>query len=169
MSEPGRYMVNTSHTLATCVIGHKIDTYSETAAGSKQYYIDDGIYGSFNSLMYDHAEVTPHVLKKADGAGGSPELCSVWGPTCDGLDCVKRDALLPPLQAGDWLWWENMGAYTAAAASSFNGFAPPPALYFYDSVLVSEVSDGERVRLELAKVLTDERDQREEEKQNYWA
>lgn len=153
LAEPGRYFVNTSHTLATCVIGQKTDTYSETAAGSKQYYIDDGIYGSFNCLMYDHAEVTPHVLKKADGSGGSPEICSVWGPTCDGLDCVKRDALLPPLQAGDWLWWENMGAYTAAAASSFNGFAPPPALYFYDGVLVNEVSDSERNRLELAKVM----------------
>ena len=140
MSEPGRYMVNTSHTLATRVIGQKVDTYSEAAAGTKQYYIDDGIYGSFNCLMYDHAEVTPHVLRQqqqqqlAQMNGATPETCSIWGPTCDGLDCVKRDAVLPPLQTGDWLFWESMGAYTAAAASSFNGFAPPQALYYYDGV-----------------------------------
>lgn len=145
LSEPGRYFVNTSHTLATRVIGHKIDTYSETAAGTKQYYIDDGIYGSFNCLMYDHAEVTPHVLRQQQQQhtpamnGETHETCSIWGPTCDGLDCIKRDAVLPPLQTGDWLFWESMGAYTAAAASSFNGFAPPKAVYYYDGVPMEAV------------------------------
>lgn len=145
LSEPGRYFVNTSHTLATRVIGHKIDTYSETAAGTKQYYIDDGIYGSFNCLMYDHAEVTPYVLRQQEQQsyaatnGAVSETCSIWGPTCDGLDCIKRDAVLPPLQTGDWLFWESMGAYTAAAASSFNGFAPPQAVYYYDGVPMEAV------------------------------
>ena len=147
LSEPGRYFVNTSHTLATRVIGHKIDTYSESAAGTKQYYIDDGIYGSFNCLMYDHAEVTPYVLRQQEQQssaaakmnGEASETCSIWGPTCDGLDCIKRDAVLPPLQTGDWLFWESMGAYTAAAASSFNGFAPPQAVYYYDGVPMEAV------------------------------
>ena len=37
--------------------------------------------------------------------------------------------LLPKLKVGDWLYFENMGAYTMAAASSFNGFAPSEILY----------------------------------------
>jgi ornithine decarboxylase len=152
LSEPGRYFVNTSHTLATRVIGHKIDTYSESAAGTKQYYIDDGIYGSFNCLMYDHAEVTPYVLRQQEqqsyaaaqtNGEAASETCSIWGPTCDGLDCIKRDAVLPPLQTGDWLFWESMGAYTAAAASSFNGFAPPQAVYYYDGVPMEAVESVE--------------------------
>lgn len=142
IAEPGCFFVNTSHTLATSIIAQKSKTYSETAAGSKHYYIDDGIYGSFNWLVHDHTHVvTPHVLKKEDSFSGSSETCSIWGPTCDGADCVKPDALLPPLQVGDWLWWGNMGAYTTAAATSFNGFAPPPAVYFYDDILVNEEQD----------------------------
>lgn len=47
---------------------------------------------------------------------------SVWGPTCDSLDCITKKARLPELAIGDWLYFEEMGAYTVAAASRFNGF-----------------------------------------------
>jgi hypothetical protein len=30
------------------------------------------------------------------------------------------------LEVGDWLWFPNMGAYTRATASEFNGFPSPP-------------------------------------------
>jgi hypothetical protein len=30
------------------------------------------------------------------------------------------------LFVGDWLWFPNMGAYTRATASEFNGFPAPP-------------------------------------------
>jgi hypothetical protein len=30
------------------------------------------------------------------------------------------------LFVGDWLWFPNMGAYTRATASEFNGFPTPP-------------------------------------------
>ncbi len=36
---------------------------------------------------------------------------------------------LPELDIGDWLLFPQMGAYTVAAASSFNGFAPPNSTY----------------------------------------
>lgn len=52
------------------------------------------------------------------------DRCSVWGPTCDSIDCVQPLASLPTelLKVGDWLRWKNMGAYTICAASQFNGF-----------------------------------------------
>jgi ornithine decarboxylase len=46
----------------------------------------------------------------------------VFGPTCDALDTVLTVHQLPELQVDDWLVFPNMGAYTAAAGSSFNGF-----------------------------------------------
>ena len=107
-----------------------------------KYYINDGIYGSFNCLMYDHAHVTPYVLPKpsgeADAVSAQHHASSVWGPTCDGLDCVLNDTMLPELQVGDWMFFEQMGAYTVAASSSFNGFAPPSAQYVYDDVALDE-------------------------------
>ena len=35
------------------------------------------------------------------------------------------EARLPRLPIGSWLMWQNMGAYTIAACSGFNGFGVP--------------------------------------------
>jgi hypothetical protein len=50
---------------------------------------------------------------------------SIWGPTCDGLDQVVEKTLLPLMSVGDWIIFENMGAYTLPVASPFNGFPVP--------------------------------------------
>jgi ornithine decarboxylase len=50
---------------------------------------------------------------------------SVWGPTCDGLDQVVENALLPVMPVGEWFIFEDMGAYTLPVASPFNGFPVP--------------------------------------------
>jgi hypothetical protein len=53
---------------------------------------------------------------------GQAELASIWGPTCDSIDCVRNVVTLPKaLEVGDWLGWGEMGAYTICAASTFNG------------------------------------------------
>ncbi len=55
---------------------------------------------------------------------------SVWGPTCDSIDCVCPLTQLPSgLAVGDWLAFENMGAYTICAASQFNGFEVSNVVY----------------------------------------
>lgn len=55
---------------------------------------------------------------------------SIWGPTCDGLDCILEDCPLPELRVGHWLFFRDMGAYTMSAASTFNGMPPPQKYYF---------------------------------------
>lgn len=85
------------------------------------YFINDGVYGSFNCVLYDHQSVVAEPLNP----GGRVGACSVWGPTCDGLDCVLASARLPALSAGDWLVFRDMGAYTLPVASPFNGFPVP--------------------------------------------
>jgi len=63
-------------------------------------------------------------------ASADLEACSVWGPTCDGIDCVSPQTRLPrALEVGDWLGFRNMGAYTICAASQFNGFKTSGVLY----------------------------------------
>lgn len=54
---------------------------------------------------------------------------SIWGPTCDSMDCITKEAKLPDMDIGDWLYFENMGAYTVAAASEFNGFSLSRVFY----------------------------------------
>lgn len=106
-------------------------------------YINDGVYSSFNSTMFDHQVVHPHVLT-LDGEFQETstaeqdsvfEECSVWGPTCDSIDCVQPKASLPTslIEVGDWLRWDCMGAYTICAASQFNGFRRSDVRYTIDS------------------------------------
>jgi len=68
------------------------------------------------------------------------ERSSVWGPTCDSIDCVCPLVELPSgLRVGDWLGFENMGAYTVCAASQFNGFEVSSVIYTTGEVRAAEV------------------------------
>ena len=93
------------------------------------YYMNDGVYGSFNCLIYDHAVVEAHQLFPKS-ATEPLRWSALWGPTCDGLDLVVPKCRLPLLQDGDWLTFDNMGAYTLAAGCEFNGFPRPLINYF---------------------------------------
>lgn len=122
IAEPGRFFVASAFTLYTTVIAKR------EAGGRLMYYLNDGVYGSFNCTVFDHAEPVPFALR-GGGTGGPLVPCSLWGPTCDSMDRVLEEALLPELQPGDWVVFENMGAYTLCAASNFNGFQAPEVKY----------------------------------------
>lgn len=97
-------------------------------------YINDGVYGSFNCILFDHQTVHPHVLCMGGSfhvpSSEKVQASSVWGPTCDSIDCVCPVTQLPAgLSVGDWLSFENMGAYTVCAASQFNGFEVSNVIY----------------------------------------
>lgn len=143
IAEPGRFYVHSAFTLATNIIARRMGHVTEGDAPQAMYYQNDGAYGAFNCLIFDHQMVRPKVLtleqrfvyRPGAPEAGEPEgaemhMCSVWGPTCDSMDCIMRYTNLPrALQVGDWLVYENMGAYTICAASSFNGLRPPTVRY----------------------------------------
>ncbi|EDO28248.1 predicted protein, partial [Nematostella vectensis] len=137
IAEPGRYYVASAFTLAVNIIAKKVmvneqsgSDDEEDAANDKtlMYYVNDGVYGSFNCILFDHAHVKP-VLTKKPKPDESFYSSSIWGPTCDGLDRIVERFDLPELQVGDWMLFENMGAYTVAASSTFNGFQRPTLYY----------------------------------------
>ena len=137
IAEPGRFFVASAFTLAVNIYARRTcipDDDDEKR--SYMYYVNDGVYGSFNCVLFDHAVVNPLVLMtKGKFVPGGPEVIaetyksSIWGPTCDSMDCITKDSALPLLEVGDWMYFENMGAYTLAAASTFNGFQKSRVLY----------------------------------------
>jgi ornithine decarboxylase len=130
IAEPGRYYVASAFTLAVNIIAKRTVQPLATADSQESaymYYVNDGVYGSFNCCLYDHAVVEPAIMKET--GGWNTYRSSVWGPTCDGLDRIVENCQLPLLDVGDWLVFENMGAYTVAAASTFNGFQKPTLLF----------------------------------------
>jgi len=132
IAEPGRFYVASAFTLIT-QIHSKRDVKMEgddedSPVKSFMYYINDGVYGSFNCVLYDHAVVHPETLRD-NSSNDSLYDCSIWGPTCDGLDQVCSNVGLPDLNVGEWLVFSDMGAYTIVAAGTFNGFPVPKIQY----------------------------------------
>jgi len=117
IAEPGRYFASKSHTLVFNVIGKKkIEENNETKF---LYYMNDGVYGCFNCLIFDGAlpEISPFTERNE-----KKYKSTMFGPTCDSMDTIARNIELPELVVGEWCYVENFGAYTQAAASNFNGF-----------------------------------------------
>ena len=108
IAEPGRFFAEKPFTLHVSVIGKN----------TNRIYIDDGVYGSFNNIFFDHAHPKPLITN-----GINTKLTTVYGRTCDSIDKIGTMEL-PEYQIGNELIFPNMGAYTLAAASHFNGFSP---------------------------------------------
>jgi ornithine decarboxylase len=116
----------------------------------KDYWLTDGLYGSFNCILYDDQKPTAHVLRSpllppAEGAAGAQLFPStLWGPTCDSADYIYKDVMLPALRNGDWILWPNAGAYTVAGACDFNGieFTCPRKFFVCSESAVDAAADN---------------------------
>jgi len=106
------------------------DNKKETKESEKRfiYYINDGVYGSFNCIHFDHQTPVIHPYNERDGT--LYNSC-VFGSTCDSADLITKQCKLPDLAIGEWVFVQNFGAYTTAAASKFNGFTQNEIACFY--------------------------------------
>ena len=112
IAEPGRFMVATAGTLVSEIIG------KARREGKIFYHINDGVYHTFSGVVYDHWIPNFAAFKK-----GNPEVCAVVGPTCDSFDKISVSEQLPAnLNIGDYLYTVNIGAYSIASSTKFNGF-----------------------------------------------
>ena len=140
IAEPGRYYVASAFTLACNIIAKKVIT-NKDGSPNAMYYINDGVYGSFNCTIFDHYNVSPTTIDYHCSSTNNNEQdlsimqrphleTTIWGPTCDSMDCIKKGFYFPEMQVGEWIIFPDMGAYTICAASNFNGFKTP-GLKFY--------------------------------------
>lgn len=95
---------------------------------SMMYYINDGVFASFNCLIYDNAKCLP-ILMKNELDLTRLYKSSIWGPTCDGYDVVLKECLLPELDIEDYMIFKDMGAYTLSGAVPYNGIPLPRCIY----------------------------------------
>jgi len=112
IAEPGRYIVGPSAIGVASVMGRAM------REGHWWYYLDDGLYGSFSGQLFDHARYPVEPLR--DSEERLPSVLA--GPTCDSIDVIAENLMLPELKAGDLIVGRAMGAYTWASASEFNFF-----------------------------------------------
>ncbi|KAK8752619.1 hypothetical protein OTU49_006516 [Cherax quadricarinatus] len=116
IGEPGRYIVASSSTLVTGIIGKRRKDEQEHSTSSEMNHVEE--WHNSSSLEKENKE-----------RPGQPLVVStLWGWSCTSTDCVMKDVLLPDLSLGDWLVWSRRGAYSLCYFSSFNGL-PLPEVY----------------------------------------
>jgi len=118
IAEPGRFLVGPAGILVTEVIGRTFRN------NKNYYYINDGIYGDFSGMIFDHCRYEFKTLRR-----GQKFLSALAGPTCDSFDTLSVNEEIPELYVGDVVYVKNIGAYSCASATSgFNGFPPAEIL-----------------------------------------
>ncbi|CAR26580.1 hypothetical protein ZYGR_0H03980 [Zygosaccharomyces rouxii] len=145
IAEPGRYFAATTFTLAANVIAKR-----KLSSNESMLYINDGVYGNMNCILFDHQEPTPRTLyhngefyyydfnstspRSFQKGFQYPQKVSIWGPTCDGLDCITKEYYIKhDLVPGDWIFFPSLGAYAASAATPFNGFEQNVDVLYIDT------------------------------------
>lgn len=112
LAEPGRFLSAPSVTSISTVMG------KAHRNGKSWYYLDDGLYGTYNGQLYDHIEYPVSVPYLT----GETFPSALAGPTCDSIDMIREEIMLPDMKVGDIVVGKMMGAYTWASASTFNFF-----------------------------------------------
>jgi ornithine decarboxylase len=112
IAEPGRFIVGPAGIGVATVMG------SARREGRWWYYLDDGLYGSYSGQLYDHARYRVEALRSS----GESVPSVLAGPTCDSIDVIAENVMLPRLRSGDLIIGRAMGAYTWASATEFNFF-----------------------------------------------
>ncbi len=115
MCEPGRAMVVSGCSLVVQVQLRK----------GEQIYINDGIYGSLSEMVTARIRLPVRHIR-LDGPASDKMLdFTVNGPTCDSVDVLPSPFRLPEdVREGDWIEIGQIGAYSSALRTHFNGFYP---------------------------------------------
>jgi ornithine decarboxylase len=115
MCEPGRALVASGLSLVV-----QVQLRKESAI-----YINDGIYHSLSETVTGGLS---HPVRTIRAEGQlAPEMRNfrVYGPTCDSLDVLPQPYFLPEdIREGDWIEIDQVGAYSNALVTKFNGFSP---------------------------------------------
>jgi ornithine decarboxylase len=120
-SEPGRFICATAVNMLTKVIG------VTERNGQPWYFLDEGVYGAFSGVLFDHWE-----YEFVSHKSGAALLSTFAGPSCDSLDVICCDRPSPPLLMDDVLLVPACGAYSSASATDFNGFAKAETVVWED-------------------------------------
>ncbi len=119
LAEPGRFMIATAGTSVVKIIGKAVRD------GKLCYYVNDGVYHTYSGIIFDHCHYHMKAFRK-----GREQICSVFGPTCDALDVISMAENLPEdLELGELLYSPDIGAYSHASSTHFNGFPPAKVVH----------------------------------------
>ena len=90
--------------------------------GKLCYYINDGVYHTYSGVIFDHCKYRLRRSRRA-----RPQICSVFGPTCDALDPSLGRA--PPRPRARRFRLQRKHGRLGRRTTSFNGFPPAKVVH----------------------------------------
>lgn len=111
--EPGRRIVGEAGIMVSRVIG------KATRNGENWLYLDVGV---FNGLMETIGGIG-YLFKT--NSRRREKIWNIGGPSCDSMDIIAKNVVLPEPDIGDLVYILSAGAYTTVYAAPFNGYKIP--------------------------------------------
>lgn len=125
-ADPSRFLITSAFTLTCSVNFIRAISSEQTNNQHFMYFINDGVYGSFGNIPTNNQTLKIKTYKEFDNE--NLHVSSIWGPICDDLDNIVQEILLPELEIGDLVCFEDMGAYTLSLNGGCN-FMPTPKVF----------------------------------------
>ena len=121
IAEPGRYFVEAAFALCSRIFRRTVERDSDGTIVYCHYYIAQGVQGLFKDCILCNESFLPipYAINNNDSQTDDAQTipCSVHGPSGEDYDVICQNYALPPLQVGDWLVFDRMGAYTLSIAA----------------------------------------------------
>ena len=115
MCQPGRALVASG-----CSLVVQVQLRKDTAI-----YINDGIYHSLSETVTGGLSYPVRAIRAEGSLATETRTFTVFGPTCDSTDVLPAPFVLPAdIAEGDWIEIAQVGAYSNALVTRFNGFSP---------------------------------------------
>lgn len=115
IAEPGRFYASGFYTMVCQVIARRVQVEKAEIKLPDMLYLNDGLYGCFSMGWSENGVfvptlIDPHRIPNMPPRDPVPHVYSVWGPTCDSIDCISKEVVLnQEIRVGDWLKFEDMG------------------------------------------------------------
>lgn len=127
IAEPGRYFATSAFELGAQVVE------ATMKGGRRCYYLAEGVFGSFRDalLLNVEYEVKWLDMKREGEDERAWGWCDLYGPTREACDVVRKNVWLPELQAGDWVRFPKLGAYTTCLWTKRSGMERFKTVYCF--------------------------------------
>jgi len=137
--ESGRAIVDDTEILVTSVVANK-----RMPDGRRSVVIDAGVNLLFTGFWYNHQVMPTRVLE------GVPEDTVLYGPLCMNIDVMRASFMVPPLNIGDSLVFNQVGAYNNTQWMQFIEYRPNVVMVHVDQT-VSVVRAAEDLQVMTAQ------------------
>lgn len=129
IAEPGCYVTGSAMNLVCTIIGKR--TKQDNGAIFNQYYLNNGIYGSFFSGVEHYGIQAEPLLSESELQVRQKYDSVLFGQTCCSEDVIESSIVLPDMKVGECLRWTNMGAYSIPLCGTFCGVPLPFTVYVF--------------------------------------